>query len=195
MRKFILLATLSLLALSACNTAPEDPVPTETSDSVEQTDVPAVFSSDLAQACNGIATTEAAAYTEDAGTHPVILFGRDSSSDSYIEHSFVLPEAWQLDWEKAPDYQLVTCVTPTPTALAESCDFDVDGATYTLESYGADYAVELYVAQTGEKLASTTFNLAADECPSMYYFSEPVENYYPDYAQELTEFLKTYVQK
>ena len=196
MRKIALLLTLSLFALTACNTSETTEINVDSNtETTETTEVPDVFASDLTAACNGIATAKAAAYTQDAGVHPVILFGRDSSTETYYEKIFTLAEGWQVSWEQAADYQLAACVTTTPTTMAESCEFDVDGDTYVLETYGADYKVGLYETQTGKEVATTTLSLPADECPSLYYFSEQTEQSYPDYEQPLTEFLKPYVQK
>lgn len=192
--KGISLLLLSALVFSACSTAETTDTNTETTDTTEIV-TQDVFTSDFEDVCNGVAQVKGTAYTEEAGIHPVLLFDRDSDTESYYEASFVLPEAWQVDWQEAGKYQLVTCVTTQPKEMAETCEFDIEGDVYTLNNYSADYAVSLYAATTGEELASTTFNLPAGECPSMYYFSSKNENYYPDYEQSLTEFLKPYVQK
>lgn len=196
--KGISLLLLSALVFSACSstevTETTDDTSTETVDSTEVA-TQDVFTSDFDDVCSGVAQVKGTPYTEEAGIHPVILFDRDSETASYYESSFTLPEAWQVDWQDAGKYELVTCVTTQPKEMVETCEFDIEGDPYILNNYSADYAVSLYVATTGEELASTTLSLPAGECPSMYYFSSKNENYYPDYKQSLIEFLKPYVQK
>ncbi|QQR55618.1 hypothetical protein IPG41_03635 [Candidatus Peregrinibacteria bacterium] len=184
MRKIALLA-LCLLSLSACNSSPVVPPIVET---------PTLFTSDFAEVCNATPLPEAAAYTEEAGIHPVILFDR-MQQEPYLERSFALAENWQVDWQEAEKYQLVSCVSFTPKEKSGTCDFDVEGETYTLDLYPATYTVDLYAAQSGAKLASTSLDLPAAECPSMHYFTEKTEAYYPDYIPALSTFLTPYVQK
>jgi len=134
----------------------------------------------------------ATAYDSAAGIHPILLFGRNDTNDSYSEKSSILPKTWQLEWTEASKYQLVACVTTTPKEMSGTCDFSEEG--YTLNNYSADFAVELRKATTGELIDSTTLSLDADKCPTMHFFSEKVENNYPSYEQPLTEFLTKFVQ-
>ncbi len=190
--KALSLLLIGSLSLAACTTQTPD---TTTNSNEPEVSVQEVFPTDFEDVCNGIPQSKGTAYTETAGTHPVVLFSRESSSASYYETSYTLPEAWQLDWQEAEKFELVTCVTTEPKEMAESCEYDIEGDAYTLNTYSADYQVNLYAATTGTELASTKLSLPADPCPSLHFFSEKTENHYPDYSQSLTEFLKPYAQK
>lgn len=170
---------------------------TDTSTTDSSTTATSIFASDFTDVCNGVPQAKAAAYTETVGIHPTLLFDRESTTASYYQKSFTLPEAWEKPWEEVAQTELVVCVTTLPKDMVESCPFDgeTSGSSYTLNNYAADYDVALYSAQDGKQLATTTLSLPAEECPSFYYFTNSVENNYPDYKQSLVDFLKPYVQK
>lgn len=210
--RLLSLGLLSALLLSACSFFPgggskdettdaDTDTTTETSETTTSTaadETPAdeLTIYDFDDSCSGVAVSSATAYSDAPGTHKVLLFDRDSDTESFYQDSFTLPEQWQVAYdENAAPVELITCVTTLPKEKGESCDYDIEGDTYTAEMYSADFKVELYEAKTGKLVQETSLSMDAPECPSFKYFTSKVEAEYPDYKQPLIDFLKPYVQK
>jgi hypothetical protein len=152
-----------------------------------------VFLSDFEDACSGVAMDKGTALSE-SGIHPVALFDRDSEFESYYNTSYILPESWEASYETPEETELVVCLTTVPGDFVEACPYDIEGVEYNLSNYTASYEAELYVATTGELLASTMLELPAEECPMYWYFYDLEEDYYPGYDQVLTDWIKPYAQ-
>lgn len=153
-----------------------------------------VFLSDFDDVCQGAAYTGGTAYSSESGVHPVVIFDRDSSYESYYNTSYILPEAWEATYENPELTELVVCLTTVPGEKVEACDYDIEGVNYTLNNYTANYDVELYEATTGTMVSSTTLELPGEDCPMYWYFYDLEEDYYPSYDQALTDWIKPYVQ-
>lgn len=173
-------------------TAPSTPS-TDTS-TPATTPAKALFSSDYAFACNGIAVNGAAAYQKTAGVHPAIVLSRDSAEETYYERTSVLPAGWSVNWKELAKTELAACVDITSSSLVETCKFDIKGDAYDLEIYNATYEFKLYEAATGKEIAKKQVDVKMDKCPSMHMFSNKLEKDYPDFNQPLIEFLKPFVQ-
>lgn len=175
-----------------------------TSDSAIAEDSASTVSSyDLKDVCNGIPMAGAAAYDSSiAGIHPLLVFSRESDSESFYETTVYTPDAWTVSWEEAAKVELVACLTVTDRALAKVCEFEGDEAegesdVYTLELQNTVYQADLYEAQTGKLLETQTFDTkASDTCPMLHMFSngETVDQSDAGYEQPLIEFAKPYVQ-
>lgn len=181
----------------------DDPLATtDTSDStadVEPT-VDRVTTYDLEQACNGIPVAGATAYDPStSGIHPLLVFYRESATDSFVERSSHTPEAWEVPWQEAEKIELVACFTVKDRSLAQVCEFedDEDNEVYTLEVHNTVYEAAIYEAQTGKLLETQTFDAkASDTCPILHMFSdgESVDQSDAGFEQPLIQFAKPYVQ-
>lgn len=203
MRRIALLSLPFLLLLTSCGSFVED-VQDEVVNELEsefdttsdyEYDPNAVFLSDFEDACQGAATKKGVAYSDAAGTHPVVVFDRDSASETYYQTSYILPEAWEATYENPELTELVACVTTIPGDFVEACEYDIEGVAYTLNNNGASYEVELYEAMSGELVDSTTLEVPTEECPMFWFFYETTEEYYPAYDQALTDWVKPYAQR
>lgn len=153
-----------------------------------------LFKSDFDAACNGVPVNGAASYTKTAGIHPIVVFDRENKNEKFINETSKVPEAWEKDWKEAAKTELVACLTITSEEKIDTCDFDIDGDTFTVELYNAEYEAVIYEAKTGIQVASANFELQSGNCPVLKFFSQKVEKEYPDYKQALIDFAKQYVQ-
>lgn len=181
----------------------DDPVsttePLESATDVETT-VDSVTTYDLEQACNGIPVAGATAYDPSvSGIHPLLVFYRESATDSFVERSSYTPEAWEVPWQEAEKIELVACLTVTDRSLAQVCEFedDEDNEVYKLEVHNTVYEAALYEAQTGKLVETQSFDAkASDTCPMLHMFSdgESVDQSDAGFEQPLIQFAKPYVQ-
>ncbi len=150
---------------------------------------------DFKDVCSGVPYAEGSEYTDEQGMHPIAVFDRDSKTDSYVNRKGYLPDAWESTFANPELTELVVCLTAEPQELVDSCEYDTDGTVYTLNTYNTNYNAELYSATTGELVDSTILAVEAKECPMIWYFYGIDDNYYPEYNQVLTDWVKPYVQK
>ena len=155
---------------------------------------------DLKDVCNGIPMAGAAAYDASiSGIHPLLVFARESDSESFYENTVYTPDAWTVSWEEAAKVELVACLTATERTLAKVCEFedDEDSDVYQLEVHNTVYEATIYEAQTGKLLETQQFDTkASDTCPILHMFSsgETVDQSDASFEQPLIEFAKPYVQ-
>ena len=138
----------------------------------------------FAPVCDGYGVDQAAAYSDGAGYHPVVLL--DSSGDKHSWTTGILAE-----WCPASvaDNELVICVGEERKEVVEVCVY-VDGSDITRYEYSLD--VELREAKTGETVASHTLYSRPRSCRdeerrSTTKLGSPVS------LQKLEDWLEPYV--
>jgi hypothetical protein len=106
--------------------------------------------------CAGTGHAEAAAYSQTADMHPVVMLSAKSSGSGWFIPTTDIPETWTPTQPQA--MELVACIT-TEKALVETCPYQLTGgATASIERVQYHVAVTVYEAQSGKELAATVMD-------------------------------------
>lgn len=189
---------------AGCNSSGEPGTAEEADQAVPVAQAPedrVLFDTDFEGVCSGAPQAGAAAYDKARpGIHPVLGFSSstiDVNADKLS--ALTIPEGFTRRWKDGSntlaEVELVVCARRTTDTVVRTCDgYQRDGKdtgqVVTLHSAG--YEVTLHAAKTGEKVAGTTIETPATDCPTIIMGDRKDD--YPDPADAVVEFIQPYVK-
>lgn len=155
----------------------------------------------VTKTCTGEGAVEAAAYTDDAGLHPVVyLQGGGSRWRAASLGYFTTPGDWLP--EDVSQVELVACMTEEVVTI-ETCEYDIAGSdkSKTVIRTQSQISVTLYEAQTGKQLEESKLFVGQEpkECGDSEKFSNKVsEKTFAGDRPEISQieaWLKPHIEK
>jgi hypothetical protein len=160
-----------------------------------------LFPDNFKGVCSGASFSAAAAYDPAAKGHKALYF--ETYKDDFSDHSSSLPADWTVQFSPSSDafraIDLVVCAKRTAAKEVKVCDkYKTNGkeGQNKVRWHTATYALTLWEAKTGKKLAETTLEAADTDCPMFENFqsdSDTVDDYASPSNAAVADFLRPHM--
>jgi hypothetical protein len=162
-----------------------------------------LFPDDFKGVCSGASVAKATAYDPAGTAHKALYFS--TYKDDFTDSSSSLPGDWTEQWAEGRDalqvIDLVVCAKRTAAKEVKVCDGyknDDKPTQNKVRWHTATYALSVWEAKTGKKLAETTAESSDTGCPMFMNFdgdAETVDAYASLPDSVVADFLRPHIKK
>lgn len=160
-----------------------------------------LFPDNFKGVCSGASFSAATAYDPAAKAHKALYF--QTYKDDFSDHSSSLPTDWTVQFSPSSDafraIDLVVCAKRTAAKEVKVCDqYKTEGkaSQNKVRWHTATYALTLWEAKTGKKLAESTLEATDTDCPMFENFqndSDTIDDFASPSSSAVADFLRPHM--
>ncbi|WP_412069672.1 hypothetical protein [Rubrivirga sp. IMCC43871] len=175
----------------------EDTVASDTAASDPAAPDSALFARAFASVCRGTSgQPAAAAYHAEPGVHPFLTLTSADGIEYQSTSAGTFPDGWRVSWPNLAQAELVVCahrIVATPAQVCDGYDNDA-GAEWSVQLHDTVYDYAVRVAQSGELLGATKFEVPAGDCPMVSIHRERGPQPQPSYGTPSAGAIELFVR-